>query len=235
MEKARGRQGTWPQALGAFFLPILAIMTLRWAGLEPFVIPSGSMIPNLLVHDHVFVKKYSLGLRWPFTSKWLVKWREPERGEIMVFRYPPDPEVFYVKRLIGKPGDVVKVQDGRVTVNGESWKLTNRGTDDEDFNLYTEAIPGHAHTVRFHDDEPHQEFQEWTVPEHHYFMMGDNRDQSADSRVWGFVPEENLLGPAWIIWMSCDEMLSSARFLCDPATLRWDRLFRNVSSPEIEN
>lgn len=235
MWSTKGRQGTWPQALRAFFLPILAIMAVRWAGLEPFVIPSGSMIPNLLVHDHVFVKKYSLGLRWPFTSKWLVKWREPERGEIMVFRYPPDPEVFYVKRLIGKPGDVVRVQDGRVTVNGETWKLTNRGTDDEDFNLYTEAIPGHAHTVRFHDDEPRQESQEWTVPEHQYFMMGDNRDQSADSRTWGFVPEENLLGPAWLIWMSCDEMLSSARFLCDPATLRWDRLFRNVSLPETEN
>lgn len=233
--RPRGLQGTWPQALVGFLVPILLVMTVRWVLFEPFVIPSGSMIPNLLVHDHVFVKKFSFGLRWPFTSKWLLQWREPDRGEVVVFRYPDNPEIFYIKRLIGKPGDRVEVNSGRIKVNDIEWALSPLGEDEDGFHLFTETVEGgKPHTVRFRDPRADGEPASWEVPAGFYFFVGDNRDQSSDSRAWGFVPEANLVGPAWFIWMSCDQMLVSARFLCDPATLRFERMFRGVSSYDTE-
>ncbi|HRO66280.1 MAG TPA: signal peptidase I [Pseudobdellovibrionaceae bacterium] len=225
-------KGTWSQALWAFAWPILLILGIRWALVEPYVIPSGSMIPNLLVSDHIFVQKSSFGLRFPFSDRWFMRWGKPHSGDVIVFRYPESPSVFYIKRLIGEPGDQVRVENGRISVNGRSWSLDEEpapaalpAEESEGFVYFQEQGPREHHLVRFMESSgDHEVIQEWTVPEGHYFFMGDNRDQSSDSRAWGFVPESHLIGKAWIIWLSCDRMLESARFLCDPSTLRWNRM-----------
>lgn len=219
------RRGTWPQAIWALIWPVVLILGVRWALVEPYVIPSESMLPNLLVSDHILVQKFPYGLRIPFSDRWLLRWGEPQVGESLVFRYPQNPSIFYIKRLIGRPGDEIQVRDGRITVNGQDWKL-EIASEDELATEYIESGSRETHRVRFEnpvsrtDSEP----ETWTVPEGHFFLMGDNRHNSSDSRVWGFVPQENLIGRAWIIWLSCEEMLESAPFLCDPSTLRWNRL-----------
>lgn len=229
--KTKNLKGTWPQAFLAFLWPILLILGIRWALIEPYVIPSGSMIPNLLVYDHLFVQKFSFGLRLPFSDRWLVRWGEPRPGDVIVFRYPESPSVFYIKRLIAGPGDHVRVENGRISVNGRAWDLREVPApplapgENEGFAYFLETGAFESHRVRFAEDSSLQDvIQEWTVPEGRYFFMGDNRDQSSDSRAWGYVPETHLIGKAWIIWLSCDRMLESARFLCDPSTLRWNRM-----------
>lgn len=219
-------RATWPQALLTLFGPLLLFFAVRWLVIEPYVIPSGSLIPTLLVHDHIMVNKLAYGAHVPFSKKWIVQWAEPKRGDIIVFRYPNNPEVFYVKRAIGLPGDKVAVREGVLYVNGEPHPLTagegpkSTHLPDDNFKYYRED----SHWVRYMDLAG-SNFDEVTVPEGHVFGMGDNRDQSSDSRVWGFIPEENLVGRASFVWLSCDMTLPSAQFLCDPSTIRWDRVF----------
>jgi signal peptidase I len=230
-ETKKSLKGTWSQAIGTFLLPLLLVFAIRWVVVEPFVIPSGSMIPNLLVHDHILVKKYSLGLKIPFSDYWLARWRNPQRGEVLVFRYPENPEVFYIKRLIGLPGDSVVVKgSGQITVNGEEWTLkTHELLEDDNFKYFVEDSGKQKHIVRFYGSPiASNESQEYKVPEHKYFFMGDNRDQSSDGRVWGFVPEKYLVGPASVIWLSCENTLTSVSYICDPRQIRWKRLFNSV-------
>jgi signal peptidase I len=204
------------------------VLGLRWIVVEPFVIPSGSMIPNLLVHDHILVKKFSLGVRVPFTEKWLWTWRAPRRGEITVFHFPQNPDVFYIKRLVGLPGDRVEVHEGHITVNGQEWKLTpieDQKDDEAGFDYFYESSrPGESHIVRFFSGEREKEVKTFLVPEGNFFFMGDNRDQSSDSRYWGFVKKDLLVGPAWLIWLSCDNTLPTLSYVCDPSQIRWSRL-----------
>jgi signal peptidase I len=232
-----GRQGTWPQALALFFLPLFLIFAFRWFVYEPFVIPSESMVPNLLIHDHILVKKFSYGLKWPIGDGWLYKWREPTRGDVIVFRYPENRDVFYIKRLIGLPGDKITVQNGQISVNDKPWVIQNvmpgSYPDEDTFNYFIEEVqperPDHkTHVVRFFSKEEHlgPEEKEFIVPAKSYFAMGDNRDQSHDSRFWGFIPEEFLVGRAHLIWLSCEETLESAPFICDPLRLRVNRFFQ---------
>lgn len=225
----KDKRGTWLQALSTFLLPILLVMGLRWIVIEPFVIPSGSMIPNLLVHDHIFVKKYSLGIRVPFTEKWLMTWSAPKRGEITVFHYPANPDIYYVKRLIGLPGDEVRIDAGRITVNSQEWKLEPTDFPDGEygFDYFQEKIGDEGfHVVRFLAGEREEDIKIYTVPVGEYFFMGDNRDQSSDSRVWGFVKKDLLVGPASMIWLSCESTLPSLTYICDPAQIRWSRIGR---------
>jgi signal peptidase I len=224
-------KGTWPQAIGTFLLPLFIVFSIRWMVVEPFVIPSGSMIPNLLIHDHIVVKKYSLGLKLPFSDWWITRWREPKAGEVLVFRYPQNPDVFYIKRLIGLPGDKVVVKgSGQIAVNGKEWPLTPHADLSEDgFKYFLEDSGREKHVVRFYGDPLTTDLQrEFAVPEGQYFFMGDNRDQSSDGRVWGYVPEKNLVGPASLIWLSCENTLSSVSYICDPREIRWKRLFNTV-------
>lgn len=224
-------KATWAQALGTFLLPILIVFSIRWILVEPFVIPSGSMIPNLMIHDHIAVKKYSLGLKVPFTDYWLFRWRSPERGEILVFRFPENPDIFYIKRLIGLPGDTIVVKgSGEITVNGQPWELEPLDTmKDEGFQYFREKSGEQKHVVRFYNPPLSTEnSKEYKVPEGEYFFMGDNRDQSSDGRVWGFVPEKFLIGPASIVWLSCENTLASATYICDPRQIRWQRFFKPV-------
>lgn len=225
-------KGTWNQAILTFLFPILLVLGVRWALFEPFVIPSGSMIPNLLIHDHILVKKFAFGIHVPFSDKWLVQWTKPSRGEIVVFKYPENPEVYYIKRLIGLPGDEVVVTGGHIKVNGQEWSLakTDFPGAEKGFTYYSESIDKVPHTIRFmnfkFDDEPPA--QTFKVPEGHYFFMGDNRDQSSDSRYWGYVKEDYLVGKAWVIWLSCESTLPTMTFVCDPAQMRWQRIFQTL-------
>lgn len=224
----KSKKGTWPQALVTFLGPILGVLVFRWLLLEPFVIPSGSMIPTLLVHDHILVSKLSYGIHLPFSEKWLVQWARPQRREIAVFKFPKNPDVFYVKRIVAVGGDEISVEKGQLRVNGElipqvEAQQKYSGEDDEDhFEHFLEL----GNTVRYRSSIRELSFFEKTkVPEGHFFVMGDNRDQSSDSRYWGFVPEANAVGRAWVIWLSCDKTLQTAPFLCDPQSMRWARMF----------
>jgi signal peptidase I len=175
------------------------------------------MMPNLLVGDFILVNKFNYGLRLPVANRKFMAVGEPKRGDVVVFRYPgrgdgdPEKGTDYIKRVIGLPGDVIDVNDDQVTINGQpvAYKpdgvfvgsgsaLDNTGTD-----IVQEGLPGRPHAVL---NEPGSPFLPgtWVVPEGHYFAMGDNRDHSADSRDWGFVPEENLVGRAMIIWLNCE-------------------------------
>jgi signal peptidase I len=192
-----------------FFPLILIILVLRSFIAEPFRIPSGSMIPTLEVGDFVLVKKYVYGLRLPIIQTKIIDTGKPKRGDVVVFRYPPQPEINYIKRVIGLPGDHIEWTDTRkLIING---KLVEVQASDEYYYKDTTgasqiALQG---TEFLTVDQPHQfiafskttKSGEWDVPKGHYFMMGDNRYKSSDSRFWGFVPEENLVGKASLVWM----------------------------------
>jgi signal peptidase I len=233
-KKKIGRQGTWPQAIGTFLLPLFLIFAFRWFVYEPFVIPSESMVPNLLIHDHILVEKFWYGLKPPMGDGWLVRFQEAKRGDVVVFRFPENRDVFFIKRLIGLPGDEITVQNGQIAINGKPWVLIPEpiGNRDEDgFSYFSEKIDETtSHTIRLSDKLEHlgPEERKIIVPKNSYFVMGDNRDQSHDSRFWGFVPEELLVGKAHIIWLSCEETLASAPFICDPLRLRGERFFKTI-------
>jgi len=213
----------------SFFPVILAVLLFRTFLLEPFRIPSGSMMPTLLVGDFVLVNKFAYGLRLPVTDTKILDTGEPKRGDIAVFRYPLNPKEDYIKRIIGVPGDTIKVVGEDVSINGKPVPQTlvgeYHGTDkvsiqmEENPNmspvqLYTEDLDGIKHsTLHFRYTETYNCLGsggtllpdggcEWKVPQGYYFAMGDNRDDSADSRFWGFVPEQNLAGKAFFIWFS---------------------------------
>jgi signal peptidase I len=193
----------------SFFPVILAVLLLRSFLAEPFRIPSGSMIPTLLVGDFILVNKFAYGLRDPVFHRRFLAVGAPARGDVVVFRYPVDPRKDYIKRVVGLPGDRIAYRNKQLWVNDEPAPLDAAG-------VYTSAgsLPGVLY--RFEEDlgpvrhhvivnpaRPAEDF-EFEVPEGQYFMMGDNRDGSDDSRRWGTVPERNLVGKAFFIWMSWD-------------------------------
>lgn len=230
-------RATWRQAIATFLSPILILLTIRWLLVEPFVIPSGSMIPNLLIHDHIFVNKLSYGVNWPWTKQRVWQWSQPSRGDVVVFRYPENPEVFFIKRVIGLPGDEIAISKGKLYVNSveihsiptvldNHIKIASKiFQEDTDFHYFLES--SRSYLVRYLNKD-NVEYEKIKVPAGSYFMMGDNRDQSSDSRVWGFVPEANLIGQAKWIWLSCEETMPSANFICNPQTIRWNRIFSAI-------
>ncbi len=229
-EETRNLKGTWNQAILSFLIPILLVMGFRWAFIEPFVIPSGSMVPNLLINDHILVNKSSYGLRVPFVDRWLAQWKQPQRGDIVVFKYPENPDIHYVKRLIGLPGEEVTVLNGRVEINGRNFEHTpfESSANEKEFSYFTENNGRISYVVRFLYSEAHGEPQVFKIPEGHFFFMGDNRDQSSDSRFWGPVAGHFVVGRAWLIWLSCEGTLPTMTFVCDPSQLRWNRFFKTL-------
>lgn len=208
----------------SFFPVILAVFLIRSFLVEPFKIPSGSMIPTLLVGDFILVNKYTYGIRLPVINKKVIELNSPQRGDVVVFRYPVDPSLDYIKRVVGVPGDTVEYRNKRLVVNGQALPI-RRGDDylDKERLFYTprfvetlggvdhetliedNAPPFLSHVLQFpHRDNCHYNAEGFScvVPSGHYFMMGDNRDNSQDSRVWGFVPDENLVGKAFLIWLN---------------------------------
>lgn len=193
----------------SFFPVILIVLLLRSFVVEPFRIPSGSMMPTLLIGDFILVNKYSYGIRLPVLKTQVVEIGKPKRGDVVVFRYPKDPSMDYIKRVVGIPGDEIAYRDKTVFVNGNPVKQ-------EDIGAYIgEGAGGNmtgAHLKMEHLDEashkilidPNKASQtgKMIVPEGKYFVLGDNRDNSNDSRFWGTVPEENLVGKAFLVWMN---------------------------------
>lgn len=208
----RGADGELPilvEYVQSFFPVLFIVLVLRSFLYEPFRIPSGSMIPTLLIGDFILVNKFSYGVRLPVINTKILDTGSPERGDVAVFRYPLDPGLDYIKRVVGLPGDTVEYENRQFTINGE---LMPTGSD----SAYTspvneslvvgatqreEVFGGVAHEILEFNDEFPKRSGIFVVPEGHYFMVGDNRDRSNDGRFWGFVPEENLVGKAKYIWM----------------------------------
>lgn len=202
----------------SFFPILLFVFLLRSFLVEPYRIPSGSMEPTLLVGDFIVVNKFTYGIRLPVMNKKVITINEPKLGDVMVFRYPPDPKVNFIKRVIGLPGDKIVYQNKQLFINGKhiTKKLLQTETHVSDENetypmrLYLEELPEAPHDIYEHLG-PGQSVS-LTVPDGHYFVMGDNRDESDDSRFWGFVPEQNIIGKAFGLWMSWDAENYRVRF-----------------------
>ena len=212
----------------SFTFIIFSVLLFRSVLFEPFKIPSGSMIPTLLIGDFILVNKFTYGIRLPVINQKVVDLGTPQRGDVVVFRYPRDESVDYIKRVVAIPGDVVQYQDKRLIVNGQPLQYSGGEAylDPENMRYakrYTESFPadlgGNRHDILNDPDRPSGffpterfpgiEFCQYQqtgltckVPAGHYFAMGDNRDNSADSRYWGFVPDKNIVGKAFFVWLN---------------------------------
>ncbi len=195
----------------SFFPILLIVLLLRSFVAEPFRIPSGSMMPTLLHGDFILVNKFSYGIRLPVLHKKILNIGEPQRGDVAVFRFPKNPADDYIKRVIGLPGDHVAYRDKKLYINGKLMSQEKNGVyQGEGANsvmngatILREDLEYQIHEIllkKFGNNAP----GEFTVPQNHFFVMGDNRDHSSDSRIWGFVPEENLVGRAFLVWMNWD-------------------------------
>ena len=217
-------QPWWLDWTAGLFPVIIAVFLLRSFLFEPFKIPSGSMIPTLHIGDLILVNKFHYGIRLPVINRKITEGHAPERGDVMVFRYPPKPSLDYIKRVVGVPGDEVAYLNKRLTINGKPVE-TNLLPEffDEDAMRYFKQLEEHLgnkkHRILNDDDRPafvpgadsfegreacrySVEGVVCKVPAGHYFMMGDNRDNSLDSRFWGFVPDRNIVGKAFFVWMN---------------------------------
>lgn len=205
----------------AFFPVILVVFLLRSFLVEPFRIPSGSMLPSLRPGDFILVNKFSYGVRLPVINKKIIGDGIPSRGDVMVFRYPGDTSVNYIKRVVGLPGDHILYMDKTLYINGKATKQYNPISymllEDNGRRVLVqrrvEELDGVVHDILVNGEdigefvEPRLQGQHYenTVPPGHYFVMGDNRDRSNDSRYWGFVPDNNLVGRAFLVWFSLDQ------------------------------
>lgn len=222
------RMPLWLEYTAGFFPVICAVFVLRSFIVEPFKIPSGSMIPTLQIGDFILVNKFTYGIRLPVINQKVVELGSPQRGDVVVFRYPRDESVDYIKRVVALPGDTITYQDKRITVNGQPLEYSGGEPylDPESMRyakLFTESFPkdlgGNKHEILNDPDRiagsfPTERFPGFEncqyqnagltckVPAGHYFAMGDNRDNSADSRYWGFVPDKNIVGKAFFVWLN---------------------------------
>lgn len=192
---------------------ILALFALRSSIVEPYVVPTGSMEPTLKTGDRLYALKCAYDLKIPFTNRTLFHFSEVKRGDVILFQAPHNPQMTYVKRAIGLPGDRLEIQDGVLYINGKEILKTELSDRDilydidrkEDKTLFVENLTGKKHYVildQLMENHPSRNLESITVPEGHLFAVGDNRDNSFDSRAWGFVPYDNLKGKALFIWFS---------------------------------
>jgi len=206
-------EAPWLIETSRSFFPVLAVvLVLRSFLVEPFQIPSGSMLPTLEVGDFILVNKFSYGLRLPVLGTKVVAIDDPQRGDVMVFKYPEDGKTNYIKRVVGLPGDILKYENKQLWVNGElvSEKLIANLPGQK---LFEEKLGNVTHKIYEHKRRPNLGAEGgWRVPDDSYFMMGDNRDNSNDSRFWGFVPDDLVVGKAFAIWMHWPTMGSLPSF-----------------------
>ena len=194
-----------------FFPILLLVFVIRTFIVEPFKIPSGSMMPTLIAGDFIAVNKFSYGLRLPVFNKLIFETGSPQRGDVFVFHYPKDPSIDYIKRVIGLPGDNIKYENKKLFVNdvevSQTYTSIYKYSLKQDLEVsakeFVEVHGDYSHSILIHDIP--SESVEFVVPDGHYFAMGDNRDNSSDSRVWGFVPDELLVGKAFVIWLNFSE------------------------------
>jgi signal peptidase I len=222
------KEPLWVEWGASFFPVILIVFVLRSFLFEPFKIPSGSMIPTLQVGDFILVNKFIYGIRLPVINKKIISISDPQRGDVMVFRYPEDPSLDYIKRVVGIPGDTVAYQNKRLTINGHPVETTKAADYLHPERLYYSeqyvARMGDVEHRYLNDTDaptfipdatqfPYRDNCTYNaagvicrVPEGHYFMMGDNRDNSRDSRFWGFVPDRNIVGKAFFVWLNLSDL-----------------------------
>ena len=228
----------------------LAILVFRWALFDPYFIPSGSMIPSLLIHDHIIVKKFHYGIRVPFSNKWILNRAKPQRGDVVVFRPVKKKKgmKFMVKRIVGLPKDRIYIDDKkqlwingkpiqRVSLDGPgdekkfySLKERDLGASFADYRFYSETVEN-EYTYRIILEEGGFSLSaeaDFEVPEGFVFVMGDNRDNSHDSRFWGPLPINHIMGKVVLIWLSCDETFFNLPVLCHPGKIRGARLMKKV-------
>ena len=198
----------------SFFPVLLVVFVLRSFLVEPFQIPSSSMVPTLEVGDYILVNKYTYGIRLPVVRTKVWALNEPKRGDVMVFFPPHMNETYYIKRVIGLPGDTVSYRNKRLAVNGvplEEETLAVLPEGSSQYRVGLEALGDARHLVQVNDSRPPRDFSVKVKPGH-YFMMGDNRDNSSDSRIWGQVPEKDIVGKAFAVWMHWDSLFSVPSF-----------------------
>ena len=222
------RQPTWIEYSGSFFPVIALVFVLRSFLFEPFKIPSSSMVPTLQIGDLILVNKYTYGIRLPVINKKVIELNQPQRGDVMVFKFPKDTSLDYIKRVVGVPGDKITYRNKRLSVNDKalSYQQLPDYLDEESLTYsrqYREIGLGTDHRILVDERVPawvnnpdnfpgrqnctyDTEGFSCTVPAGHYFMMGDNRDNSLDSRYWGFVPDEYIVGKAFFVWMNLSNL-----------------------------
>ncbi|MFN3843343.1 MAG: signal peptidase I [Rehaibacterium terrae] len=222
MARGEAREPVVVEYARSLFPVIFIVLLVRSFIAEPFRIPSSSMMPTLLIGDFILVNKFAYGLRLPVTHTRIVPLGQPERGDVVVFRYPVNPRQDYIKRIVGLPGDQIAYRDKTIYINGEPVAAepvgryigVGSGRDMTGALLQRERLGGREHQILQRDNTPAfiRGDGSWRVPEGHYFVMGDNRDNSEDSRFWGFVPEENLVGKAFVVWMNWDSRAGGIDF-----------------------
>ena len=190
----------------SFFPVLLLVLVLRSFLMEPFTIPSSSMLPTLRIGDYILVNKFTYGLRLPVIGTKIMPLNDPQTGDVMVFKYPDNPRINYIKRVVGVPGDKIRYENKRLTINGKEVSqllLAELPPGNPAIQILQEELVGDGHTVQHTlGRNQYRAAREWLIPEGSYFMMGDNRDNSNDSRVWGMVSEKYIVGKAVAIWMT---------------------------------
>ncbi len=221
----------WVEYPKSFFPVILIVFSLRSFVMEPFKIPSGSMIPTLLVGDFILVNKFTYGVRLPVINQKIIEMNQPKRGDVMVFRYPQDPSIDYIKRVVGLPGDTVTYENKQLTINDipieitykDEYKYVESGLSYIYAEMFAEFLGEQSHNILISKEVigmqlaniyyfPFRDNCTYNrtgftciVPEEHYFTLGDNRDSSSDSRYWGFVPDQHIVGKAFMIWWNFND------------------------------
>lgn len=233
----------WIEGPGSFLLAIGLALMVRWAFVEAYMIPSGSMMPTLLSHDHIFVNKFIYGVRWPFSDKWLATWGSPHRGDVIVFRRQSKAGDFYLKRVIGVPGDRIYVDGSNIYVNErlvekrpptakEMESLSLDVLAKGEYSAWIQTLGDKSFSILYKKNAPAlPPIGPIEVPYDHYFVIGDHRDSSDDSRTWEsdrFIARSAIMGRASLIWLSCDETLPAIPFLCNPLKVRWSRILQVI-------
>jgi signal peptidase I len=227
-EEARShkqRKSFYKEWIEPFLIAAVIALFIRQFVVEAFKIPSGSMIPTLTIGDHLLVNKFIYGPRIPFTDKRIFTWDKPNRGEIIVFKYPEDEKKNFIKRVVGVPGDKIQIINGKLFINDQlvpvmpaAGRETSENNPEPVFGeprMFDEQLGTVTHRIQYLTDQSDKNFGPKLVPEDSVFVMGDNRDNSQDSRVWGFVKFEKILGRAFIIYWSWDG---------DGRWVRWERI-----------
>ncbi|MDJ0951301.1 MAG: signal peptidase I [Alphaproteobacteria bacterium] len=244
MSESQKKSGGFRETVKTVLYAVAIALVVRTVAIEPFNIPSGSMIPTLLVGDYLFVSKYSYGYSrhsLPFSPPVIsdrILYTPPERGDVAVFKWPRDDSTDYIKRIVGLPGDRIQVRAGVLHINGTPVKLEKVGTRQRkvggwvalEVTEYVETLPnGRQHVIYQQTTSgPHNNTAEVVIPPAHFFAMGDNRDSSQDSRAWGFVPAENLVGRAEFLFFSTDGSARIWEIWKWPQAIRFGRLFNGI-------